>query len=351
MTDIVFVLQWVRDNIANFGGDPANVTIMGQSGGGAKVSILLAMPSAKGLFHRASIHSGPGLRVAEKPDSLKISAAVLAELGITASNLNQLQAITTDQLLNAGIAALHKVNGPSAGPPIGIRRLTGRTNFSPYMDGELIPRHPFDPTAPEISATVPILVGSVLNEFVNGMDKPDCFSMTDAQLMEQVAAAYDAAHAADLISAFRKGHPNANPFQLWSIMSATSIMRANSVILAQRKAALFKAPAYCFWFQWQTPVLDGRPMAYHCADLSFFFDNMERCETMTGNGPDARLLSAQMGEAWISFARTGNPNHPGIPNWAPVTPSGSETMIFDTPPSFSQDPDSEERKVLASIPA
>jgi para-nitrobenzyl esterase len=127
---------------------------------------------------------------------------------------------------------------------------------------------------------------------------------------------------------------------------AAQSTRSNVMAQAQRKAALGKAPAYAFWFQWQTPVLDGRPMAFHCADLSFFFDNTERCETMTGNGPEARKLAGIMSDAWIAFAKTGNPNHPGMPKWGAVTPTGAETMIFDMPTRFSNDPDSAERQAL-----
>jgi para-nitrobenzyl esterase len=120
------------------------------------------------------------------------------------------------------------------------------------------------------------------------------------------------------------------------------------VTQAQRKAALGNAPAYNFWFQWQTPILSGRPMAFHCADLNFFFNNSERCAYQTGNGPEAQRLAAQMSQVWIHFARTGNPNHSGIPKWEPVTANGSETMIFDTVNRFSPDPDSAERRAIAS---
>ena len=126
-------------------------------------------------------------------------------------------------------------------------------------------------------------------------------------------------------------------------------MRSNSVILAQRKAAAGQAAAFMFWFQWQTPVLDGRPMAFHCSDLAFFFNNMDKCDMQTGNGPEARHLAEQMSDSWITFARTGNPNHKGIPQWNPVTPGGSETMIFDSKTTFNADPDSHERKVLEAV--
>lgn len=344
MSDIVFLLEWVRDNVANFGGDPGNVTIVGQSGGGGKVSILLSMPSAKGLFHKACVHSGSTLRLPETDKSLSLSSAVLAELNVSAGNADVLQSISSEQLLNAALAALTKVNAPLANAPTTPGR-NPRLSFSPYVDGEVIPQQPFDPGAPVVSADVPMFVCNTLNEFIDALDKPDAFSMTADELSSKISAVYGN-RAAEIIAVFRKGHPKANNFQLWSIISASGATRANAVKQCQRKAALQKASVYNCWWQWQTPILDGRPMALHAGDLAFFFHNLQRCEAQTGDSPEARTLADQMSEAWIHFARTGDPNHPGIPKWSPVTPNGSETMIFNAPCVFSKDPDSDERRIL-----
>ncbi len=350
MTDIVFFLEWVRDNIANFGGDPGNVTIMGQSGGGAKVSTILAMPSAKGLFHRASIHSGSMLRADDLDQSLGMTHAMQNELGVSKDNLDKLRKLSSQELLNAWQEVQRR--NRSASPP-GLmpampdaRSMARSLNWGPYVDGDVIPKQVWDPNAPEISAEVPLMVGTVLNEFLNGKDRPDAFLMTDDQMMNQLAGQYGSL-AQKLVQVFREGHPGANPFQLLSIISTCPI-RATAVTQAQRKAALDKAPAYNFWFQWQTPILSGRPMAFHCADLNFFFNNSERCAYQTGNGPEAQQLAKQMSQAWIQFARTGDPNHPGLPKWEPVTANGSQTMIFDTLNRFSPDPDSAERQAIAS---
>ena len=346
MLDLVLALDWVRDNIANFGGDPARVMIFGQSGGGGKVSTLMAMPAAKGLFHRACIQSGSMLRVAEAADTSKLAAAVIEELSIAKADVAKLQEVPVDQLLGAALAAQHKLSPPLTGPP-DFRRMARSLGWSPCVDGKIIPAQTFDPRAPEISAGVPLIVGTVLNEFINGIDHPDAFSMTGQQLAARVEERY-AGKSKEIIDVFRQGHPKARPFELYSIIMASSV-RGNAVKQAALKAMQGKAPAYLYWFTWQTPVLDGRPMAFHCAELSFCFDNTDRCEAMTGGGSRARALGAKMSDAWIAFARTGNPNHSGLPRWPSYDAGNGQTMIFDDRPELKNDPDRAERALLESI--
>jgi para-nitrobenzyl esterase len=346
MLDLVAALEWIRDNIASFGGDPARVMIFGQSGGGGKVSTLMAMPSAKGLFHRASIQSGSMLRVAEAENSAKLAAAVLEELSISKAAVDKLQDVPVERLLGAAQAAQRRVSPPPSGPP-DFRRMARSIGWSPYVDGKIIPAQTFDPRAPEISADVPLIVGTVLNEFVNGIDHPDAFSMTEQQLSARVEERY-AGKSREVIDVFRQGHPKARPFELYSVIMASSV-RGNAVKQAGLKAAQGKGPAYLYWFTWQTPVLDGRPMAFHCSELSFCFDNTDRCETMTGGGPRARALGASMSDAWIAFARKGDPSHPGLPRWAPYDAASGPTMIFDDRCELKNNPDGEERKLLDSI--
>ncbi len=347
MLDIVFALQWVRDNISNFGGDPNSVMIFGQSGGGGKVGTLMAMPQAKGLFHRAVIQSGSLLRVSEPGDATKLAAAVLDELNISKSNIAQLQDLPFDKLLSAALDAQRKNSPRPAGPP-DFRRASRLLGWSPVVDGTIIPAHPFDPAAPKFSADVPLLVGNVLNEFVTGMDHPEAFSMTEPQLAEVVTKRYGD-KSKEVIETFRAESPNARPFDLYSTIMASSV-RFTSVKQAQLKGAQAKAPAYLYWFTWQTPILDGRPMAFHCAELSFCFDNTDRCETMTGGGPRAQALADKVSGAWLNFARSGNPNHSGLPHWPSVTPEKASTMIFDDTCKLAEDPDAKSRKLMESLP-
>ncbi len=346
MLDLVAALEWVRDNIGNFGGDPARVMIFGQSGGGGKVGALMAMPSAKGLFHRAAVQSGSMLRVAEAQDSAKLGSAVLEELSISKTDVDRLREVPVERLLAAALAAQHKVSPPFTMPP-DFRRMARSLGWSPYVDGKSIPAQTWDPHAPEISAGVPLMVGTVLNEFVNGIGNPDAFSMTEQQLSAKLDERY-AGKSKTIIDAFRKGHPKARPYELYSIIMTSSV-RGSAVKQAGLKAAQGKAPAYLYWFTWQTPVLDGRPMAFHCSELSFCFDNTDRCETMTGGGPRARALGAKMSDAWIAFARNGDPNHAGLPKWAPYDAASGPVMIFGDQCELKNDPDRAERAVMDSI--
>jgi para-nitrobenzyl esterase len=341
MLDIVAALEWVRDNIANFGGDPGSVTIFGQSGGGRKVSTLMAMPSAQGLFHRAIVESGSMLRAGEPATSTKLAEQLLAELKIQPGQVDQLQTIPYRTLVDTGNAILAR-NRPT-GPP-NFRRMAATMGWVSVVDGNVLPHHPFDPGAPRISASVPMIVGTTRNEFVTAINHPEFEAMTRAQLETLVKTAHSA-NAGAILAAYTAASPNARPFDLWSMISVASV-RQNAITQAQRKAALSAAPAYLYRFDWQTPVLDGRPRAFHCSEIAFVFDNTDRCENMTGGGEVPRKLAADISDAWISFARTGNPNHPGLPHWNEVSSTTAPTMVFDTPCRMAADLDSAELRSI-----
>ena len=228
---------------------------------------------------------------------------------------------------------------------VDIRQFRQNLNFAPVVDGSIIPKGPFNPLAPSISADVPMMIGTTLNEFVTGVSHPNDEGMSDEDLKVKTEAMYPG-QAGRIVAAFRQSTPDASPFDLWSRI-ATAPIRQAAVDQAASKAALGAAPAYLYSFNWQTPVLDGRPRAFHCLDIPFVFNNTDRCDTMTGGGDAARRLSAQIADSWIAFARTGNPNHGGIPAWTAYTPADQPCMIWDTKPHLALAPDSDELETIS----
>jgi para-nitrobenzyl esterase len=217
--------------------------------------------------------------------------------------------------------------------------------WAPVSGNAAIPEQPFNPKAPECSANVPVIVCTTLNEFVNGVGQPDCFKMTEEELKANVEKAWPG-KAAAIVETYRRSYPGANHFQLWSVIAASS-SREMSLEQCRLKTEQKAGPAYCCRFDWQSPVLDGRPMAQHGMDLAFVFDNTAKFENMTGDGAAARALAARMSQAWIQFARSGNPNHSGIPRWKPFDPATNGTMLFDDECAFCEHLDDECQKVTS----
>jgi para-nitrobenzyl esterase len=345
MLDLVAALNWVKTNISNFGGDPNTVLIFGQSGGGSKVGTLMGMPAAKGLFHRAVIESGSGLRQNTHDRSGPLAAALLDELSLSKSSIDKIQDLPNEQIVSASLAAQRKLaaaarGGRGAGAP------GGGGGFSPVVDGKNIPRHTWDPAAPDDSKNVPLLVGTVLNEMANSIQMGDAtLDAMSADDMKKRITATRGAKADGIIAAFQKAHPSATPFEIYSRITGMG-GRINALKQAELKAAQGGAPAYVYWFQWQTPVLDGRPRAFHCSELPFVFYNTERCATMTGGGAEALDLSGRVADAWLNLARKGDPNHAGLPAWPKYTADKVPTMIFDNKCVAENDPDGECRKAI-----
>jgi len=337
MLDLVAALEWVRDNISNFGGDPGNVMIFGQSGGGSKVSTLMAMPAAKGLFHKAAIESGSSLRQSTAEYSEKLAAALFDVLGLNPSQVLKLHDVPSEKLAQAQQEALLKAFPEPTIPGSG-------GGWRPTPDGRILPSQPFDPVAPAISAGVPLLVGSVLNEMTHGINHPEYEDMTLDEVLRRGRERFrDRTEA--VIAAYQKLYPKAKPFDVLSVAFAAE-SRQNCVTQAERKAALGGAPAFTFLFTWQTPVLGGRPRAFHCSELPFVFNNTDRAAAMTGGGPEARDLGGRMSDAWIAFARKGDPDHPGLPKWPAFTAREGALMIFDTKCEVRMNPDGEARRAV-----
>ena len=341
MLDLVAVLEWVRDNIKTFGGDPGNVTIFGQSGGGGKVIALMAMPAAKGLFHRAIVQSGPFLKSLSPDYSGRLAELVLAELGLSRSQVNELQGIVVDRLSGAATEAMKKM------PPhkSSLREVYGERDWGPTVDGRILPRHPFDPGAPELSAEVPLLTGTNLHEFVSGLDRPDANAMEVEELDRLVSAEFGDRSKA-IIDAYRRDYSKATPFGLYAIIAAARVRRP-AFEQAIRKASLGAAPAYSYIYSWRTPVLDNRPGPFHACEIAFTFDNADICDHYSGGTPEAFALSKQISTAWVNFARTGDPNHDGLPHWPRYIAEHRATMYFDTPCKVRNDPEGEGLRLIA----
>jgi para-nitrobenzyl esterase len=334
MLDIVAVLEWVRDNIAQFGGDPANVLVFGQSGGGAKVSALMAMPAAKGLFHRAAIQSGAMLRASATDNAPKVAAMVVEELGISMSQLDKLHALPTSTLQAVQVAVARKLRPAPGG------------GWGPVVDGKILPAHPFDPAPPEISAHVPMLIGTCLNEIVNGTDNPERDTLTEEILSRRVSEKYKN-KAGDIIAAYRKQYPNESSFGLWAAISAAA-PRRNSITQAERQAARASAPVYMYLYAWRTPALGGNIGTFHSSEIAFVFDNASLCTNYSGGSSEALALSSKMGEAWASFARTGKPSHGGLPAWPAYDAKSRATLIFNTPCAIQNDPEGAGLRLIES---
>jgi para-nitrobenzyl esterase len=341
--DLVAALQWAHDNIANFGGDPGNVTIFGQSGGGGKVSALLAMPAAKGLFQRAIVMSGAGIRMAEHERATKLADAVLGEVGLTANQLDKLQALPFERLLAAIEPAQKKL------APVGFR-LLDRYGFGPVVEGHDLPHHPFDPTAADLSDDVPVIVGGTRDENALFLAPDDAVwnrTLGEDELKTRVAKV--AADNTDAVLAlYRQMHPGMNPAELLVEITTDSNFWVRSVLLAERKAAKGKAAVYMYSFNWRTPVLDGKLMAPHALDVPFVFDTLD-VVGITGHSPAAMPIAAAESATWASFARAGTPDNKAIPHWPAYTAADRATMMIDTEWRVQNDPQHEARLLWTKI--
>jgi para-nitrobenzyl esterase len=331
MLDIVAALEWVRDNIANFGGDPGNVTIFGQSGGGAKVSTLLAMPMAKGLFHRAIFQSGAG-RGAPKDGAVRAAQTLMSKANV--KTVEELQRLPLDKLF----AAAQTVPGAGGGP---------------VVDGSTLPSSPFDPAAPEASATVPVLCGTVETE-VTFFPGTQLEPIDDATLHNNVKMALRGASDSkvdEVIDLYRNGRPGRSNTDLWLIFSSDNGMRQPVVTQAERKAQQGKAPVYMYYFNWNSPVRQGKLRCFHTLEIPFAFYNHDEAKPMTGFGDDRYALADKLSTAWATFARTGNPNNKLLPAWTPFTNAERATMILGNDCKLVNDPNKEERLALAGLRA
>ena len=327
MQDIVAALEWVRDNITNFGGDPENVTIYGQSGGGGKVSTLMAMPAAEGLFHKAIVMSGSELRGIPLEVATKGARELMAKLN--AESLADLQALPMDQIIEASR---------------GIRGMSG-----PVVDGVSLQRDPFTPDAPPMSANIPLLIGGTETEvtfFPNQQIDP-IDEQTMLQRIRQATGA-DYNQAVELAQLYREGRPGIENIDVALIVESDARFRQGVLKEAVLKSEQ-SAPVYMYYFTWRSPVHEGKLKSMHTLDIPFALGNVDNAKSMTGDGEDRYALQDKMTATWTQFARTGNPNNNLLPNWPTFDTKTRATMILDDECKVVDDPNGAERIALQKL--
>lgn len=333
LLDIVAALEWVRDNIVAFGGNPDCVTVFGESGGGWKVSTLLAMRGARGLFHRAIIQSGAALRVHAQSDALRVTELMLQELGLREPTMQSLQSVAVDQIIAAQQRLVVRVRG---GELPGINY-----EFRPVVDGVVLERHPFDVDAPSVSAGVPLLIGTNLTEANWGLWRDRELDRLDLEGMKRRLSTQLPVNVDRLVEFYRSQYPSATIRDLFVRITSFPI---DSILLAERKAKQGSAAVYMYRFDWPTPVLGGQLGSPHFIEVPFVFNNLELSRGFTGDSAEARRLAAQVSSAWANFARTGIPSASGLPTWSPYDTQARSTMLLNTVSQLVNDPDAAARR-------
>jgi para-nitrobenzyl esterase len=338
MLDIVTALEWIRDNIGRFGGDPSNVTVFGYSGGGLKVSTLLAMPAAHGLFHKAIVQSGPYLRAVDPDRATEVAERVLTDLGLTTGRIAELHDVPLGSVMQSQANVVRELEARPAGYKAGVTASGTLWELGPVVDGVGLPQHPFDPAASPLASDVPVIIGHnrheaamfLLSRYANDDD-------VTADELRRVAGVFRGDIAADLVALYARTRPTAKPSDLLDALIATDAMWLDSVRLAERKAAGGSSPVFMYQFAYESDVLGGRLGAGHGMEVPFVFDDVETAPT-AGTRPDRFELARVMSEAWVRFATYGDPNHPGLPTWTPYSAADRSAMVFDSPCRNSPDP-------------
>jgi para-nitrobenzyl esterase len=335
IVDMKLALEWVKENVENFGGDPDNVTIFGQSGGGAKVNTLMAMPAAKGLFHKAINQSGAFRgEMPTKKLTQQIGAETLKELNIKPKDIASIREVPFAKLAAAAGRALKTVETAlkAEGQNFGVFGLS----WGPSLDGNVLPDQPLSIKGLALAKDIPLMIGTVKNEFT-----PFFLGPVAQGSEEEVMAFIKQQHgdrADEFVAAVKDAYPETtNPQEL---INVDVMFRAGAVNQANTKSEVpGGAPVYMYLFTWQSPVMNGKYKAIHCVEIPFVFDNIQRSRNMTGGGQDAEALAKQVSQAWINFARFGNPNQIGLPKWAPYTKEVGATMMIDKEWAIRYHPD------------
>jgi len=328
--DMIQSLEWVHDNIAAFGGDPGNVLIFGESGGGSKVCTLMAMDKAKGLFHRAVVQSGPRINHVTKEASAKAADEVVKKLGLTKDTIAE---ILTKPVADIQAAA-EGVQGAGSGP---------------VLDGRSITRDPFNPDGPPQSVDVPLLIGCNRTEgtSLTPADSPNHL-LTWETLPAAIKTAFPTKDAKTIIDLYKAKHPDIEAPELFFMATSDNTFFRGSVTVADRKAQQGGAPVFFYMLDWETPVMEGKRYVPHALDIGMVFDNVAKSESMSGTGPEAQAIADQMSESWLAFAKTGNPANPKVGAWPAYTAAKRNMMVFRTTPGVEVDIRADERAATAA---
>lgn len=331
--DIIAALKWVNKNIENFGGDPANVTIMGQSGGGSKVCTIAAMPSAKGLIHKGVALSGNATSATDKEYSEQLGEQIFKESGLQLENIDKLQELSWEEYMEIAERAAAKLRKESS--------VGGRGGFSPVADGYNIPKGTFFSADNFDIPDIPMLFCSTFHEWNPNRDNPELESITLDGVAEKLSYAYGD-RAKEVVNAYAKQFQDLRPIEVWSLIASNrqGIVHSANTKLQQ------KSRVYMAWFGWESPLFDRRHRAFHCIDISFWFLNTDLMITHCGGGSRPRALANKMASSLLNFMRTGNPNTPELPSWPQYTSESGETMIFNDKCEVKNDPDREARLSL-----
>ncbi len=333
MLDIIAALEWVNKNIANFGGDPGNVTIMGQSGGGSKVCTVSAMPAAKGLVHKGVALSGNTTAANDKEYAQKLGAMILEEAGLTPARIDDLQKIPWDEYMDIANRAAARMRAESAG--------AGRGGFSPVADGINIPVGTFWADGRDDVPQIPMLFCSTFHERTPSRDDASLETITLDGVVEKLTPAYGD-RARGIVEAYAREFPELKPIEVWAFINSS---RRGVVAAADAKLKQGQ-PVWMSWFGFTPPLFDGRLRAFHCIDISFWLHNTDHMVTHSGGGKVPRQISDAMSSALVAFMRTGDPNTSKLPAWPQYTAQTGETMVINVVSEVKNDPDREARKSL-----
>lgn len=342
MLDIVAALEWIRDNISIFGGDPNNVTIMGQSGGGAKVCTLLAMHPAEGLFHKAVALSGHIDRAIDKDFSEKLGAYILKEAGLSPSTIDRLQEMPWNDYFQLANRASAKITAEMGGS--GMKR----GNFGPVGDGTILPKGIFYSDISDYSAKVPMIISSTVYESSPSAFDSSLENITLSKAKEMLASSRMPQYGTDVknpiaaIDAYAKAFPNKKPIEILAMILSNRVLVMDAI-----KAKLQQpAPLYVAIFNWNPPLFDARLRSFHTLDIAFYFMNTDYHISHTGGGSRPRKLAKKMSDSLVQFMKTGDPNTEGLPNWPKYSMENGMTMILGDECEVKFDPDREARKSL-----